>query len=255
PKPPPVQPTCYAPVPPPMPPMNEKETEAFERIQKKIGLLEDLQKKGKLTDASFEDGLAKMKKDIAILETNREACFQVLGNVELDLVNVRRDMEAKDLAAMEKEASWTTLEKQYAELHEYLAGKKNVYDDEAVKEALGKLEKKKLITPATGDAVAAVFTQVVYHYDRSHGGKTCYDMTNLGADMMTWRGSLTSFLKDLKGKKLDDATFQYKLYTLAPTLECLQIQKNDVCDTSSQTDAYTRTTVIETLAVLEALGK
>ena len=72
--------------------------------------------------------------------------------------------------------------------------------------------------------------------------------------MMTWRGSLTGLLRDIRGQKLDDSTFQYKLYTLAPALECVRIQKDDACDTSSQTDAYRRATAIETLAVLEALG-
>jgi len=254
PKPPTVQPTCYEPMPPEPPPMDLDETAALERIQKKIGLLEDLQKKGKLTDQAFADALAKMKKDIAVLEADPEACFQALSDVELDLVQVRRDLEGKDLAAMQKEAAWTTLKKQYAELHLYLEGKKNAYDADAVKKALGKLEKKALLSGATRSALEAAFTQVVLHYDRTHAGKTCYDMTSLGADMMTWRESLTSFLKLIKGKTLDDTTFQYRLHALAPALACLQIQKDDVCDTNAQSDAFTRTTVIETLAILEALG-
>ncbi len=253
PKPPPMI-TCYEPVEPAPLPLSEDEEDALARIRQKIDLLESLLKQGKLTDQAFMDALAKMKKDIAILEANEMTGIEELHGVEMDLVGVRRDLEEKHLASMKTLEAWTSLKKQYGELHLYLDGKKNAYDAGAVKKALGKLQEKKLITASTGSALEAAFTQVVLHYDRSHAGKTCYDMTMLGANIQTWRGALTSLIRDIRGETLDDDAFQSRLYTLAPALACVQIQKDDACDTSSQTDAYTRATVIETLAILEALG-
>lgn len=60
-----------------------------------------------------------------------------------------------------------------------------------------KLVEAGVIHESTADAVKGIYSDIIYHYMRSHSGKTCYKMTGAGAAKSSLKSSLSSRISKL----------------------------------------------------------
>ena len=226
--------------------------EPMEAIQQRIELLEKLHAQGKLTDAVYAENLAGLEAAIAEAEVEKQN-KKALTKAEKKLVDIRRALDGRLLKKLNKQPAWKVLNKQVRQLLKLVDGKKNTHDPDAVDEALGALHDKGLIDASTRASLSTVLDGVRYHYERSHGGKTCYKMSILGMHMSGSRGKLTTLLESIGGQKMTGKKFAENLGILATSVTCLQQGSKETCESGAGT--YDRVSMVTTLDLLVSLAK
>lgn len=227
---------------------------SIETVMKRIETLEKLHAQGKLTREAHSDALAALGSDLEAIEQTKKHQKE-LTKAEKKLMDLQRAMDGQLLKKLIKKAAWKKLDKQVGQLLKLIDGKPSSYDPDRVKEAIDELHADGLIASSTRAGLSTTLDEIRHHYDRAHSGKTCYDMSALGADIQGWRGQLTTLLKSLKGKAPGKKQFVTHLGVLAVAVSCLETKTQEACEQSKASSAYDRLSMVQTLDLLAALAR
>jgi DNA repair exonuclease SbcCD ATPase subunit len=227
---------------------------SIETVMKRIEMLEKLHAQGKLTREAYSDSLAALGTDLEAIEQTKKHKKE-LTKAEKKLMDLQRALDVQLLKKLIKKSAWKKLDKQVGQLLKLIDGKPNSYDPDKVKEAIDDLHADGLIASSTRSGLSTTLDEIRYHYERAHSGKTCYDMSALGADIQGFRGQLTTLLKGLKGKAPSKKQFVSHLGVLAVAVSCLETRSQAVCDQSKSPSTYDRLSMVQTLDLLAALAR
>jgi hypothetical protein len=226
----------------------------IDHIMERIGVLEALHAKGKLTDDVYYETLSSLKVEIEYTEKEKKYAKK-LGKAEKKFIDLRRAMDKKLEKKLIKKPAWVTLKKQTRQLHKLIAGKTNTYSQDVVDEVLDELQADGLIEGTTNHAVSVTLSQVASHYKRAHSGKTCYKPSMLGMHVQGWRGKLTALMQSLKSGAPSKKQFAKDLGTLALGVSCLGAMTTGACEAPDEAGVWDRIAYVQALDILIAMSK
>ena len=251
-------PTCYAAI-EKLPSVEEQVNETRANLLKRIRSLERLLQDGKLTEEAYRVTLDTIRQTLEKVESGDtyEAHLEVLLVAEKRIVALRRELDSTWLKEVKSQDSWPVLRNQWKQLVARLEGDPNTLDVKAVDDALESLKAAGLVEGTTVQAVSMLFDDVRHHYDRSHSGKTCYKMTQLGVQKSAARGNLAQLVRQVASSgELDDAQFIEGLSHLATGLYlpvCNDAEDQEYCLSRATPTPTRRLELIKALDLILSL--